>query len=426
MTDVRLIGSEAPDGRDGFVPGLTRRAALIGAAGLALAGGWRGSARAQIADLEFGPWIDAFRARAAARGISAATYNAVMYALTPNMKVFDFDKSQPETVQPIWRYLSQRVTDWKINTGRMRVAETAPVFERIEAAYGVDRHHLCALWGMESAFGTVLEKQHVVDSLATLAWGDARRRPYWEQELLNSLVIIDRGWSSHDEMIGSWAGAMGHTQWMPEVWLSMGVDFDGTGKISPFGRPDDALAGTARYLAERGKYRRGETWGYEVRLPQAFNAALADARTARSIAQWQALGLTRATGEGFPRLSDQAKLALPAGINGPAFLFLPNLAAIRSYNPSTKYALSIGLLADRIRGGNDLVQPWPVDERQLSLQEAQELQMRLTQRGFDTGGTDGRIGDKTQAALQAWQASAGLQPADGFPCDRALQQLRAS
>jgi lytic murein transglycosylase len=318
------------------------------------------------------------------------------------------------------------VTDWKINTGRMRVAETAPVFERIEAAYGVDRHHLCALWGMESAFGTVLEKQHVVDSLATLAWGDARRRPYWEQELLNSLVIIDRGWSSHDEMIGSWAGAMGHTQWMPEVWLSMGVDFDGTGKISPFGRPDDALAGTARYLAERGKYRRGETWGYEVRLPQAFNAALADARTARSIAQWQALGLTRATGEGFPRLSDQAKLALPAGINGPAFLFLPNLAAIRSYNPSTKYALSIGLLADRIRGGNDLVQPWPVDERQLSLQEAQELQMRLTQRGFDTGGTDGRIGDKTQAALQAWQASAGLQPADGFPCDRALQQLRAS
>jgi lytic murein transglycosylase len=338
--------------------------------------------------------------------------------------VFENDKSQPETVQPIWRYLSQRVTEWKINTGRIRAQEHAPVFARIEQVYGVDRYHLCALWGMESAFGNVMEKDHVVDSLATLAWGDARRRTYWEQELLNALVIIDRGWSSPTEMIGSWAGAMGHTQWMPEVWLNMGVDFDGDGKISPFGRPDDALAGTARYLVERGKYRRGETWGYEARLPPGFNAGLADTKTARTLAQWRSLGVTRASGEAFPRLSDMARLAIPAGITGPAFLFLPNLAAIRSYNPSTKYALSIGLLADRLRGGGDLLQPWPVDERQLNLAEAQELQTRLTQMGFDTGGTDGRMGDKTQAGLQAWQASVGIQPADGFPTDKALQRLR--
>jgi lytic murein transglycosylase len=405
---------------------MTRRAALAGAASLAIAGGWRGSARAQTADLDFGPWIQAFWPRAAQRGISPQTYQSVMYSLTPNMKVFESDKSQPETVQPIWRYLAQRVTEWKINTGRMRLQEHGAVFARIEEVYGVDRYHLCALWGMESAYGNVMEKDHVVDSLATLAWGDARRRRYWEQELLNALVIVDRGWSTPHEMIGSWAGAMGHTQWMPEVWLNMGVDFDGDGKISPFGRPDDALAGTARYLAERGKYRRGETWGYEARLPPGFDAALADTRTARTLAQWRTLGVTRASGEAFPRLSDVARLAIPAGASGPAFLFLPNLAAIRSYNPSTKYALSIGLLADRLRGGGDLLQPWPVDERQLNLSEAQELQTRLTQMGFDTGGTDGRIGDKTQAALQAWQMSVGIRPADGFPSDRALQQLRGS
>ena len=218
---------------------------------------------------------------------------------------------------------------------------------------------------------------------------------------------------SPTEMIGSWAGAMGHTQWMPEVWLNMGVDFDGDGRINPFGKPDDALAGTARYLVERGKYRRDQTWGYEAKVPNGFNAALADGKTVRTLAQWKALGVARITGEAFPRLADPAKLALPAGINGPAFLFLTNLGAIRSYNPSTKYALSIGHLADRIRGGGDFIHPWPTDERALNLAEAQELQTRLTQLGFDTGGTDGRMGDKTRSALQAWQASVGMQPADG-------------
>ncbi len=431
VTRLKVQSPLRPAGRESMglpiAVRLSRRSVLMGAAGAAVSALWpSSSARAQVANLEFGPWIDAFRARAAQRGISSQTYSNVMYALTPNLKVFDYDKSQPETVQPIWRYLAQRVTEWKINTGRVRVQEHAPVFARIEEVYGVDRYHLCALWGMESAYGAVMEKQRVVDSLATLAWGDARRRTYWEQELLNALVIIDRGWSTHDEMIGSWAGAMGHTQWMPEVWLNMGVDFEANGKISPFGKPDDALAGTARYLLERGKYRRGETWGYEARLPQGFDAGLADMKTMRTLADWRRLGVTRASGEAFPRPSDMARLAIPAGVTGPAFLFLPNLAAIRSYNPSTKYALSIGLLADRIRGGGDLLQPWPVDERQLNLAEAQELQTRLTQMGFDTGGTDGRIGDKTQAALQAWQSSVGIQPADGFPTDKVLQRLRGS
>ena len=413
-TPPRTAETGAPLNRRNLLGGLA--AAGFGAA---TAPAW-----AQVADTSFEQWIDVFRPRALAKGISQQTYDRVMHSLTPNLKVFDFDKSQPELVQPIWRYLSQRVTEWKINTGREKVKAHADVFARIEQVYGVDRYHLAALWGMESAYGSVLEKQHVVDSLATLAWGDPRRRSYWEQELLNSLIIIDRGWSQPGEMIGSWAGAMGHTQWMPEVWLNMGVDFDGDGRINPFGRPDDALAGTARYMVERGKYRRGETWGYEALLPDGFNAALADGKTIRPLAQWKSLGVRRISGEAFPRLTDNARLMIPAGVKGPAFLFLPNLYAIRSYNPSTKYALSIGHLADRIRGGGDFIHPWPTDERGLSLAEAQELQTRLTQLGFDTGGTDGRMGDKTQAAIQAWQASVGMQPADGFPTDKVLTRLR--
>jgi lytic murein transglycosylase len=369
-----------------------------------------------------------FRARAEAKGVRRATYNAVMATVTPDLKGLESDKSQPETVEPIWRYLNRRVNEWRINKGRERVKEYADLFTRIERVYGVDRYHLCALWGMESAFGDVAVDlkwmRPIIPSLAGMAWGDERRRSYWEAELINALIIVDRGWSRPEEMIGSWAGAMGHTQWMPEVWLNMGVDFNNDGRVSPFGPPDDALAGTARYMLERGKYRRGETWGYEVRLPPGFNTGLADGKTRQPLAYWMKLGVTRITGEPFPRPGDIARLALPAGAEGPAFVYLQNLLAIRSYNPSTKYALAIGHLADRIRGGGPFVQPWPTDEVPLSLVESQELQTRLTTLGFDTGGTDGRVGEKTQQALQAWQRAVGAQPADGFPTQAALKKLR--
>jgi lytic murein transglycosylase len=407
--------------------GLSRRGLLAGLAGLTAAA-IAEPARAQVSDFSWDAWVERFRARAEARGVKRATYDRVMLSIQPDTDVYKFDKAQPEAQEPIWRYLNRRVNEWRINTGRERIKEHADLWSRIEEVYGVDRFHLCALWGMESAFGDVVANpkwmRPVIPSLAALAWGDPRRRTYWETELLNALVIIDRGWANPSDMVGSWAGAMGHTQWMPEVWLNMGVDFDFDGRINPFGKPDDSLAGTARYLVERGNYRRDETWGYEVRLPANFNAGLADARTTRTIRQWKGLGLTRANGLDFPRATDNARLSLPAGVNGPAFLYLPNLYAIRSYNPSTKYALAIGHLADRIRGGGDFVQPWPVDEKQLSLEEAQELQTRLTQLGFDTGGTDGRVGEKTQNAVQEWQRSVGMAPADGFPSDKVLKRLR--
>src|SRR6185436_7122767 len=224
----------------------------------------------------------------------------------------------------------------------------------IEKDYGVERSVMLGLWGIESAFGDAdVQKNHmrpVIPALAALAWGEPRRRAYWEQELLNALMIIDRGWSTPEEMVGSWAGAMGHTQWMPEVWLNVGLDFDRDGRVSPFGSPADALASTARYLIERGNYRRGERWGYEVR-------GKASGRQ-RSYAAWQAAGVRRANGAAFSHPNAAAKPWRPVS-GGPTFLIGPNFFAVRSYNPSMNYALAIAHLSDRLRGEGPFVQAFP-------------------------------------------------------------------
>lgn len=409
-------------------PHLDRRR-LIGALGAGLVTSLAsGRVSAQTSHLSFGDWVGAFRPRVLAKGVSAATYDGVMNATQPDTAVFDFDKAQPEFQEPIWRYIDRRTNEWNTETGKKRVREHAALFERIERVYGVDRHVLCALWGLETSFGDLVVSSKynrpVLPCLAALAWGDPRRRSYWEQELINALIIVDRGWARPEEMIGSWAGAMGHTQWMPEVWLNMGVDFDGDGRINPFGRPDDSFAGTARYLVERGKWRRGEAWGYEVTLDPEFDFSLADGKTQRSIGEWLKKGVRRANGQPFPRPGDVARLALPAGAKGPAFALLQNFRAVKSYNPSFKYALAICHLSDKIRGGGAFLKPWPTEERLLSLNETQELQERLTALGFDTGGTDGRFGEKTQGAIQAWQKSTGMSPADGYPSSIVLDRLR--
>ncbi len=231
----------------------------------------------------------------------------------------------------------------------------------------------------------------MIPALAALAWGEPRRRAYWETELLNALTIVERGWAQPDEMIGSWAGAMGHTQWMPEVWLHMGVDYDHDGRASPFGKPDDSLAGTARYLLERGKYRRGEAWGCEARLPAGFHTRLADDRTWRSYAKWHELGVRRADGAAFARPDDQVKLWLPVA-GGPAFLVGQNFRAVYSYNPSASYTLALVHLGDLVRGDPPFRQQFPGGERAPTLEEVKEIQRRLNEHGFKTDGIDGRTG----------------------------------
>ena len=210
------------------------------------------SALAETARPAFGEWVESFRSRARARGVSEATYNRVMGDIKPDTSVYALDRAQPEFREEVWQYLNRRVSDWRVQTGKERAREHAALLERVEREYAVDRYIMLGLWGMESAFGdVVVNPKHmrpILPALAALAWGEPRRRSYWEQELLNALVIVERGWGNPGDMIGSWAGAMGHTQWMPEVWLNMGVDFNGDGRISPFGPPDDALAGTAQYI----------------------------------------------------------------------------------------------------------------------------------------------------------------------------------
>ena len=258
----------------------------------------------------------------------------------------------------------------------------------------------------------------VFPSLATLAWGEPRRRGYWEKELINALIIVQRGWSTPQEMIGSWAGAMGHTQWMPEVWLRVGIDYNSDGKISPFGPPDDALGSTARYFVERGKYRRGEHWGHEVRMPARIGG-----NASRSYAAWQALGVARADGEAFPHPQATARLWVPVP-GGPAFLLGPNFFAVRSYNPSMNYALALLHLGDRCVGGETFVQKFPGSERAPTLAEVQEIQRRLTALGYDTRGADGRIGNDTMLAVRDFQRKVGMEPADGYAGVNLLARLR--
>jgi membrane-bound lytic murein transglycosylase B len=398
---------------------ITRRNLLISATATLALGG---TAFAQQASQSFDAWLQGLRTRAAAKGISDATFNRVFSGLKPDQSVFREIRSQPEFNQQLWQYINRRVSDWRIQYGRERAREIAPLLARIEKDFGVQRSVMLGLWGIESTFGDPLVKQNhsrpVLPALAALAWGEPRRRAYWETELINALRIVQKGWANPKDMVGSWAGAMGHTQWMPEVWLNLGLDYDGDGRVNPLDKPDDALGSSAKYLVNRGKYRRGEHWGYEVRAPGRSTD-----ETSRTYDAWQKLGLTRVDGQPFPNPNHTAKLWVPVA-GGPAFLLGPNFYAVKTYNPSMNYTLAIVHLGDRVVGGNPFVQPFPNSERAPTLAEVQEIQKRLTAAGFDTGGTDGRVGNMTMLAVREFQQKAGLAPADGYAGLKVLAKLR--
>ncbi len=374
-----------------------------------------------VAPPAFEQWRDAFRGKALAKGISESTWDRVMGRLAPDMSVFNELRDQPEFKEELWQYINRRVSDWRIIRGREALRKNEALFARIEQDFGVERGTVLALWGVESAYGDPQVQQNhmrpVFPALAALAWNELRRRAYWESELINALRIVDRGWSTPQEMRGSWAGAMGHTQWMPEVWLHVGIDYDGDGRVSPFGKPDDALGSTARYLVDRGHYHRGEHWGYEVRSNGASS------RGSRTYAAWRAAGVVRTDGQPFPQMNASAQLWTPVP-GGPSFLLGPNFYAVRSYNPAMSYALAICHLGDRILGGPPFIQAFPGSERALTLAEVQELQTRLTNAGFDTGGTDGRVGNDTMKAVKDYQTKVGLSPADGYGGLKVLARLR--
>ncbi len=382
-----------------------------------------GEARADTAPPPFERWVEGFRPRAMARGISPATWTRVTDGLTPDVSVFDEIRNQPEFKEQLWQYLNRRVSEWRIVTGKEKLAAQAALLGRIEDDFGVQRAVILGLWGIESAYGDPIVHQNhsrpVIPALAALAWGEPRRRDYWERELLNVLTIVDRGRAAPADLRGSWAGAMGHTQWMPDTWPTPGVDYDGDGRVSPFGPPGDRPGPTARELVRRGKYRRGEPWGCEVRVPAGFRAK----DGARSYRGWKDAGVSRADGEPFARPAATARLWVPVA-GGPAFLLEPNFYAVYAYNPSMNYTLALLHLGDRVTGGAPFVQPFPGSEPPPTLAELQEIQRRLTALGFETGGTDGRVGNDTRTAVRNFQRRVGMTPADGYAGVKLLAKLR--
>jgi lytic murein transglycosylase len=398
---------------------ITRRALLQGC--LSSAALLAAELPALAAPRGFDQWRDNFRLRALAEGISEATWQRVMGRVEPDVTVFQQFRNQPEFHEEVWQYINRRVSDWRVINGREALKKNEALFARIEQDLGVERGTLVALWGVESAYGDPLVQQNhmrpVFPSLTALAWNEPRRRTYWETELINALKIVDRGWGTPEEMRGSWAGAMGHTQWMPEVWLNVGMDYDEDGRVSPFGKPDDALASTAQFLLDRGKYHRGEHWGYEVRASGGVSSG------SHTYSAWASAGVKRADGEPFPQPDASAKMWVPVD-GGPTFLLGPNFYSVRSYNPSMNYALAICHLGDRILGAQPFINPFPGSERTLTLAEVQEMQMRLTEAGFDTGGIDGRVGNATMTAVRNYQTKMGLLPADGYGGLKVLARLR--
>src|SRR3989475_4383315 len=345
------------------------------------------------------------------RGVSRAVFEANVAGLTPDLRIMDLLDAQPEFTKSFWDYLDILVNEDRIQNGRAILAQHRATFDAVEKAYGVDRYFIAAIWGVESNYGTQIGDRSVIRSTATLAC-IGRRQDYFRDEFLSALEILTRGDVKADHLKGSWAGAFGPTQFMPTSFKRYAVDFDGDGRRDVVDSVPDVVASTANNLKKDG-WVSGQTWGYEVVVPKGFNFLLADRSRVMPVQEWERLGLRRAGGKAFPRPDDRAYLLVPAGAQGPGFLMLQNFRVIMKYNPAEAYALAIGHLADRLRGGGPLVQAWPRPERVLTRAQRHERQQHLARRGFDVGEPDGRLGGKTRSALRQFQASVGRVP-DGF------------
>ncbi|MEL6233550.1 MAG: lytic murein transglycosylase [Pseudomonadota bacterium] len=376
--------------------------------------------RARVA-ADFVAWRDGFRARALARGIRADVFDRAFAGLSPDPEVIERDRFQPEFRRQIWDYLDRAITQRRISAGQEMLARHGDLLRAIEARYGVDHQVVLAIWGLESAYGSFMGDMNVIRSLATLAH-DGRRRDFGESQLLSALAILQAGDIPAARMLGSWAGAMGHTQFIPTSFEEYAVDWTGDGRRDIWSAdPADALASAANYLARFG-WQKGLPWGVEVTLPAGFDVALTGGQTWRSTESWASLGVRRIGGAPLGGLGEVALIA-PAGTRGPVFAITRNFRVIRRYNNATSYALAVGHLSDRLLGAGPFVADWPRDEAALSVDETIALQKLLTARGFDTQGADGLIGPNSITAIRAYQRSQGLAP-DGFPTRKLLDRLR--
>ena len=369
----------------------------------------------------FQAWLGAFRERAAQKGIQVETLDRALAGLTYDTEIIARDRNQAEFSKPIWEYLDAAVSDTRVANGRAGLDRHRDVLTRIEAQYGVEKEVVTAIWGLETAFGTFRGSDQTIRSLATLAF-DARRAEFFETQLIAALQIIQAGDVHATDMVGSWAGAMGHTQFMPTSYLEHAVDFDGDGRRDIWSDdPTDALASAAAYLARHG-WTKGQPWGVEVHLPDGFDYAQAKRDVTLMPSDWAARGVVSATGAPVPD-HGSAAILLPAGGQGVALMIFDNFKVIEAYNGADAYVVGIGHLSDRLSGHGPFIANWPRDDRVLSFTERKELQTRLTQAGFDTQSIDGRIGPNTVNAVRAYQLAQGLLP-DGYASLKLLQRMR--
>ena len=369
------------------------------------------------------------RSQAIASGVSGSTYDRYTQNLSPDYSVIDKLNYQPEFSTPIWDYLSGLVDNERVQAGQQKLAQHRVVLNRVEQTYGVPAETVVAVWGVESNYGDISGKYPLLQALGTLSC-EGRRQSYFRGEFFATMRILQRGDLTQDQLYGSWAGAFGHTQFMPSTYERLAVDFDGDGRRDLVSSTTDALASTANFLKRAG-WQTGMPWGFEVKIPQGVSIAGESRRNKRSLNSWIAQGVTRTDGtaliQGNLSGSTPAGLITPAGANGPAFLVFKNFDAIYSYNAAESYGLAIAHLSDRLRGGTAFLTSWPTDDAGTSRAERREIQQFLVKRGYDIGVVDGLIGDKSRQAIRQEQTRLGLNPTGraGQQILRAFRQEQA-
>ncbi|MEO9823409.1 MAG: lytic murein transglycosylase [Paracoccaceae bacterium] len=378
-------------------------------------------AQTTVSNAAFQRWIDGFRARARAAGIRDNVFISAFQGVRYDADVIKRDRNQSEFTKQIWEYLDSAVSETRVKNGRDALRKNSKVLAEIEARFGVEAEVVTAVWGLESAYGEFRGSTKIIPALATLAF-DGRRGKFFEAQLIAALKIIQSGDVPPSRMTGSWAGAMGHTQFIPTSYLSYAVDFRGDGKRDIWSDdPTDALASTAAYLARFG-WTKGQPWGVEVQLPRNFNYAQTGERVKKSPNEWANLGVRDMRGAKVPNYGS-ASILLPAGAQGAAFMIFKNFHVIERYNTADAYVIGVGLLSGRIAGDGPLKSGWPRGDRNLRFTEKQEMQRLLTRNGFNTDGVDGIIGPNTIQAIRGFQRSQGLTP-DGYASYDILKRLR--
>ena len=364
--------------------------------------------------------LSGLRSAAAAKGVSGATFDRAMAGVQPDMKIIEAMNNQPEFKTPIWDYLGTLVDDEKVAEGRAMLRQHASTLAAAEKRFGVDRHTIVAVWGVESDYGKARGRWPLVQSLATGACLAPRRNAFFRGELISTLQIIQRGDVRADRLFGSWAGAFGHTQFIPSTYLRLAVDGDGDGRRDLVDSIPDALHSTANFMDKAG-WVTGATWGYEVRVPRGYSGGTGR-NPKRPVSHWASQGIVKYDGSALNGTGN-AGLLMPAGRNGPAFLVFKNYDAAFSYNGADSYALAISLLSDRLRGRPGVQGDWPTDDLPLSREQRRELQRLLIARGYDVGEPDGAVGSLTRAAIRDVEGKIGMTPS-GRPGEKVLRALR--